>query len=122
TMSGLGGITDIQARVMRVTYLSKRWAHHTRSGGYDRLASAVGGAVISRRPVNSLLARAANRLWVTRTATHSYLMDYQFGDLLAELSVLGSALIRPPTLVHVLYGDEQLDLLLRYRRLLRCPL
>ncbi len=78
--------------------------------------------MISRRPVKSLPFRAANKLWVSRTATHSYLMDYQFGDLLAELSVLNAALIRPPSLVHVLYGDEQLDLLLRWRRLLRCPL
>jgi glycosyltransferase involved in cell wall biosynthesis len=81
-----------------------------------------GGDVISRRSVNSLLFRAANKIWVSRTPTHSYLVDYQFGDLLAELSVLRSALIQPPSLVHVLYGDEQLDLLLRHRRLLRCPL
>ena len=30
--------------------------------------------------------------------------------------------IRPPDALHVLYGDEQLDLLLRYRSALRCPL
>jgi glycosyltransferase involved in cell wall biosynthesis len=30
--------------------------------------------------------------------------------------------VQPPDLVHVLYGDEQLDLLIRRRKLLRCPL
>ncbi len=50
------------------------------------------------------------------------MLDYQFGDWLAELRLLARCLVNPPDVVHVLYGDEQLDLLLRWRRLLRCPL
>jgi glycosyltransferase involved in cell wall biosynthesis len=43
-------------------------------------------------------------------------------DRLAELHVLRRSWRRPPDVVHVLYGDEQLDLLLRRRQLLSCPL
>jgi glycosyltransferase involved in cell wall biosynthesis len=108
---------------MQVTCLVKRWEHHTPSGGYGQLATAVGANVVMRQRVTALPARAARKVWQRLTPTGSYLLDYQFGDFLAELKViLSSAVFSPPDVVHVLYGDEQLDQLLRLRRFLPCPL
>ena len=50
------------------------------------------------------------------------LVDYNERDWFAELNVLVKANINRSSMVHVLYGDEQLDTLLRWRRLLPCPL
>jgi hypothetical protein len=33
---------------MEVVYLTKRWSHHTASGGYDRLAGKTKATVIQR--------------------------------------------------------------------------
>jgi glycosyltransferase involved in cell wall biosynthesis len=107
---------------MRVTCLVKRWEHHTASGGYDRLASAVQAKIIKRQSVNGLGARMARKIWQRGNATDAYLLDYQFGDWLAELRAFGTAVLKPPDVLHVLYGDEQLDQLIRFRSLLRCPL
>jgi glycosyltransferase involved in cell wall biosynthesis len=107
---------------MRVTCLTKRWDHHTESGGYDRLAAAVGANVVKRQTVEGLGLKIARKLWLRRTNADAYLLDYQFGDFLAELKVLTGSLLAPPDILHVLYGDEQLDQLIKHRRLLRCPL
>ena len=107
---------------MHVACLVKRWHHHSASGGYDRLASAVGATVIKRNELSGITARAAKKLWWRLTNTSAYLLDYQFEDWLAEQRLLIRCLVNPPDVVHVLYGDEQLDLLLRRRQMLNCPL
>jgi glycosyltransferase involved in cell wall biosynthesis len=107
---------------MRVTALVKRWHHHTASGGYDRLAYAIGATVIKRKELSGIPSRVARKIWNVRTDTTAYLLDYRFEDWLAEQQLLVRCLVDPPDVVHVLYGDEQLDLLLRWRKLLRCPL
>ena len=123
--------TDSSVEVSRpsVEHLSvlcvvKRWEHHTSSGGYDRLAEAVGAEAIRRSTNRSILHRIERRLWrkFSRSKRKRYLLDYQYEDWLAELSVLRKSWLHPPDIVHVLYGDEQLDLLLRHRQLLSCPL
>ena len=107
---------------MRITCLVKRWDHHTASGGYDRLAEMVGAKIIQRIRSDGLSYQIAKKLWMGRNSSNRYLVDYQFGDWLAELKFLATASYRPPDVLHVLYGDEQLDLLLRWRRFLRCRL
>ena len=107
---------------MRITCLVKRWDHHTASGGYDRLASAIGAKEVRRSIKNGIASRVAKKIWYQGTKTRAYLLDYQFGDWLAEQRLLAGCLIDRTDVVHVLYGDEQLDLLLRWRKLLHCPL
>jgi glycosyltransferase involved in cell wall biosynthesis len=107
---------------MRVTYLVKRWKHHTASGGYDRLAQEVEGEIVQRREVRSVAARIARSLWRNLSRPKEHLIDYQFQDWLAEWRLVAKTYIESPDVVHVLYGDEQLDVLLHHRRLIRCPL
>jgi glycosyltransferase involved in cell wall biosynthesis len=107
---------------MQVTCLVKRWDHHTTSGGYDRLGMEVGAHVVKRRRMSGLIGRVGQMIIRDQSNTCAYLFDYQFGDWLAEMRVLAAGLSSPPDVVHVLYGDEQFDQLLRWRRFLRCPL
>jgi len=107
---------------MHIVCLAKRWQHHTASGGYDRLAQEVGATVVQRSRQSGLMHRVLRRLWNTRSGSNLHLLDYRYEDLLAESRVLVRSLLRRPDAVHVLYADEQLDLLLRWRRLLPCPL
>jgi glycosyltransferase involved in cell wall biosynthesis len=107
---------------MHVTCLVKRWDHHTESGGYDRLAAAVDATVIKRHRLTGDKGRIAKKLWDGVAGTKDYLLDYRPEDRLAELRLLTTSFFDPPDVAHVLYGDEQLDFLLRWRRFLRCPL
>lgn len=107
---------------MRVTCLVKRWNHHTPSGGYDQLARALGATIIERQRISSPISRMGRMLWQRTSTADQYLLDYQFGDFLAEYKLVGSSLLTPPDVVHVLYGDEQLNVLLRLRRYVRSPL
>jgi glycosyltransferase involved in cell wall biosynthesis len=107
---------------MHVECLTKRWRHHTASGGYDRLAREIGATVVQRIGGSGLLSRGWRRLWHMMSGNNSYLLDYGFEDLVAELRLLARSRLRKPNVVHALYGDDQLDLLLRARSLLPCPL
>lgn len=107
---------------MRATCVVKRWSHHTTSGGYDRLAEALGARIIERKQVSGIAGRLARRIWWRHTSTREYLIDYQFGDLLAEFQAIFHGLANPPDVLHVLYGDEQLHELLTWKSLVRCPL
>jgi glycosyltransferase involved in cell wall biosynthesis len=107
---------------MNVVCLTKRWQHHTASGGYDRLAREVRATVVQRTERTELLYRVVRKLWYMRSRRHLYMLDYRYEDLLAEQRLLAGSRLQRPDVVHVLYGDEQLDLLLRARGLLPCPL
>lgn len=107
---------------LRVVCIAKRWKHHTASGGYDQLARAVGAEVIRRPTERSIPRRVVARLWRELSHPKSYLVDYWYEDWLAEKRVLRDSQRCSPDIVHVLYGDEQLDLLLRERKRLPCPL
>jgi glycosyltransferase involved in cell wall biosynthesis len=107
---------------MRITCLVKRWQHHTSSGGYDHLASALGATIVKRHQLSRDMSRVSRKIWNILSNNTDYMEYYQFEDWFAEQQLLLRCLVAPPDLVHVLYADEQLDLLLRWRRLLRCPL
>jgi glycosyltransferase involved in cell wall biosynthesis len=107
---------------MKIIYLVKRYHHHTASGGYDRLAQAMGGTVVGRTGRGGLGNRVVRRLWRKWSRPRHYLLDYKDEDWLAECKLLVRANIKRPDIVHILYGDDQLDTLLRWRRLLPCPL
>jgi glycosyltransferase involved in cell wall biosynthesis len=107
--------------VTRVTCVAKRYGHHTESGGYDRLAAAVGADVIVGKQIPGLLGKVSNKAWWYLTPRKNHFSDYQVGDWLAEVQALTVGFIKPPDVLHVLYSSS-LDLLIKWRNLLRCPL
>jgi glycosyltransferase involved in cell wall biosynthesis len=108
-------------QTIRVTCIVKRVRHHTDSGGYDRLASEVSANLIVRKHSARLFSRVMYRIWRRLTPTKDYFRDYQIGDWLNELQALAVGFFTPPDVLHVLY-NSQIDLLLKWRRLLRCRL
>lgn len=108
---------------MHPVFLVKRWEHHSPAGGYDQLAAAFPDATCVRRAaVTSRAAKAGRRVWSPSLNALHFLIDYQYGDFLAECRVLKTCATGKVDVVHALYGDEQLELLLRRRRFLRAGL
>jgi glycosyltransferase involved in cell wall biosynthesis len=107
---------------MHAVCLTKRFHHHTASGGYDRLAREIGATVVQPTEESGLLHRILRRLWNMRSRNNSYPIDYCYEDFLAERRLLAGSRLQKPDVVHVLYAELQLDLLLRSRSLLPCPL
>jgi glycosyltransferase involved in cell wall biosynthesis len=106
----------------RVVCMLRKWRHHTPSGGYDLLAPAVGATEIWRSMPAGLASRVARRIWKICDHGRIYPRYYDFEDWLTELRVLTTCAFNVPDVVHVLYGEQHLDLLLTMRRVLRCPL
>jgi glycosyltransferase involved in cell wall biosynthesis len=108
---------------VRVLALTRRWLHHTKNGGYDHLARVVGAEVVTRFERSQLFWHGFPRwCWRICKRTQRYSHGYKYEDWLAERSLLAKARRRSPDLVHVLYGDRGLELLLRHRSRLPCPL
>jgi len=105
-----------------IVCLVRRWAHHTDSGGYDRLAREVGAKIVARRTGQSWVRRLEEFLWWRFPRNRGYLFGYEYVDWFAEASIIVRSWFQRIDAVHVLYGENQLDLLLRRRRLLRAPL
>ena len=106
---------------MRVICIVKRFRHHTESGGYDRLASAVGASLIVRKHSARVFSKVLYRIWHRLTPAKDHFRDYQIEDWLNELQALAIGFFAPPDVLHVLY-NSQIHLLLKWRRLLRCRL
>ncbi len=107
---------------LRIVCLTKRWKHHTPSGGYDRLAEALGATEIKRQEISSLPGRVVEKAWHYRFGDKPYLYNYLYEDRLAEGRAFWACWRGRAQILHVIYGDEQLDLLLRRARVLPCPL
>lgn len=99
-------------KIPQILSISKRWHHHTASGGFDMLAQFLGGCRIDRhsfKNYNKLRRRTIDRYW----KSPEYMLDYQYSDYLAERSAFCKAKKETFDIIHYLYGDDQLDLLLK---------
>lgn len=119
-----GKLSDARAiDDFRVMTLTRRWSHQTKSGGYDRLALAVGAEEVRRfERLRIFWHRIARGCWRICKRSQRYSRAFKYEDWLAERSLLAKARRHPPELVHVLYGDCGLEWLLPRRSLLPCPL
>jgi hypothetical protein len=107
---------------MKILCMTKRWAHHTDSGGYDRLARESGAIEVRRPRCRGLAMRSLRSAWRGLHRENHYLLDYRFEDAVAEVKTFAKAWLVRPNLIHALYGDEHLNLLLSVRSCLPCPL
>jgi len=107
---------------MTVIVLEKRWAHHTKSGGYDHLARFLNAHQVQRAHLrwlpSKIVAKAWEYLYHDEVRLVDLLVDYRFEDRVAEEKAFWLALAKRARIVHVLYGDEQLNVLLRRASLL----
>jgi glycosyltransferase involved in cell wall biosynthesis len=97
--------------------LSKRWEHHTKSGGYDRLADELQGSskVIQTRKSNRLPSLLKKRIFQKIVPSSKNVNHYLLEDFLSELRVFKHIRNSGCSIVHALYGEDQLNLLLSNR-------
>lgn len=109
---------------LNVITLSKRWTHHTKSGGYDRLENEVSSIHI--KPGNNLYnpfpEKIRKGIWKKIVPSSRNVNGYDFRDFLAELKTFYNAKRVNADVVHSLYGDDQLNMLLKFRHKLNCAL
>ena len=77
------------------------------------MAGALNGIEVHRPVLTSIPARIAEKGWNFFFGNKPYLYKYGFEDRLAEERAFWTAVCHRAQILHVLYGDEQLDLLLR---------
>jgi glycosyltransferase involved in cell wall biosynthesis len=97
---------------MRLITAEKRWDHMAAASGYDRLADYLGGQQIRRQRLTSTPGLIISKAWEFLFGQRPHLLDYRFGDRIAEERIFWAALTQRADIIHILYGDEQLDLLL----------
>jgi len=106
-----------------VYILTKRYSHHSLSSGFDRLADYIDCTRMEQKSLG-LLAKLAkktiHRYWQKDPDLIEYF--YQYADFISEQRALLYSWQNKHRICHVLYGDEQLDLLLKKRHLLRTKL
>ena len=105
---------------MTIIILEKRWTHHTEGGGYDQLGKFLGAHRVQRPHTCSLPGKVAGKVWehFFSDKVSVNLLDYRFNDRIAEEKAFWLAMATRARIVHVLYGDEQLNILLRRASLL----
>jgi glycosyltransferase involved in cell wall biosynthesis len=103
----------MENRPPRVLCIAKRFTHHTASGGYDQLALHLGATALHRSEFTNPAARLAEKVWNYLHGHRVVHPHYRFEDRLIEERVFWAALCRRFDIIHALYGDEQIDLLLR---------
>lgn len=109
---------------LKTIMLVKRWGHHTKSGGYSRLRTEIPHSkIIQPRAYSNYFLKKNGRRIINRvlpSARHINL--YNIGDLIAELNVFYEASRRQYSLIHSLYAEDQLNILLTYKKRLRTAL
>lgn len=107
---------------MKIAYLTKRWDHHTQSGGYDQLSISTAGKNFSRSGKGSIINRTLRYIWRKVSTPNKNLVGYNSEDWLAECKLAIYSIIKKPEIIHVLYGDEQLDLTLDIKKITKSKL
>ena len=112
---------------METNCITRNFKMQTPSGGYDQLAKFLGAEVIGRPTINSLPGRVVEKAWHFAQGNRPHLFShlghgYRFEDRVCEERAFWRAFVRRPNIVHALYGDWAMDILLRRTRFLRSQL
>ena len=107
-----------------IIILSKRWKHHTSSGGYDKLIDDLNSINISPSVSEKYLFSLSVRKRVLKKIIPSvqYLNGYNLNDMAAEFSCFRTARKTDKSVLHALYGEDQLLFLLKFRKHLKSAL
>jgi len=103
----------------------KRWGHHTPSGGYDRLADYTDSGIVKTKEIPFLKASErgfAKRLLKWAVPGSNFSNHYHVKHALAESKLRRQVKRDAVDLVHALYAEDQLNLLLSGRNKLNAAL
>lgn len=102
--------------------LTKRWEHHTHSGGYDRVADYLDGEKIVSRSSDIKNNSLSHRLWNYLVPSSRSVNHYHPSDFYAEMKIFKKSFMQGFDVIHALYGEDQLNFLLRFKERLRSKL
>jgi len=104
--------------------LAKRWAHHTPSGGYDKICKELDfPSVFVHKKMYAEYYNTIRRRFKRHLLPSSrFVNSYGLQDLLGEMNVFYKARKFGYSLVHSIYAEDQLNLLLDYRNKLPAAL
>lgn len=115
--------TELISKDLQPLFIIKRWSHHTKSGGYDRLCDDIPStSVYVQKNKNIPLRSIRNRLRGKFLPSTKYSNTYRAKDVLAELNVFYKSLHKTTSIVHAIYAEDQLNYLLTYRNRLQAAL
>lgn len=109
---------------MQIITLSKRWKHHSVSAGYDRLLNNIDSVDISpvRRKHYFIQKKYRKYFWNKIYQKSRLLNHYGLSDFITEARVLLRSKLKSTDVVHALYAEDQLNLLLQHREKLSSAL
>jgi glycosyltransferase involved in cell wall biosynthesis len=103
--------------------IKKRWRHHTASGGYDQLCDFIEGkTVLVKKERNYPFKEVREGVRKRLFPSTAYANHYRRADFMAELKTLALQRRYQQPLVHAIYAEDQLNLLLKYRNWLNAAL
>jgi len=109
---------------LQIVTLSKRWNHHTKSGGYDRLKEEIDS--INIHPIqkkNYFFSEDIRRKVLRRIMPSVQNANrYSLKDLAAEIRAIITIKKCNADVLHALYGEDQLNILLKYRNRVHCAM
>jgi glycosyltransferase involved in cell wall biosynthesis len=104
--------------------LAKRWAHHTPSGGYDRICRELGfpSVFVHKKKYVKYYNTIRRRFKRHLIPSSHFVNTYGFADLMGEMNVFYKTRKFGFSLVHSIYAEDQLHLLLDHRKKLPAAL
>lgn len=97
----------------QVKFLAKRWGHHSQHSGYHQLVRYLGEPLVRPEAGNVVRTKMPGRLavWLAR---RSNVRHYTRKEVFHEWAAFRDMVFqRPPTIYHILYGDDSFRYLRR---------
>lgn len=102
--------------------LTKRWNHHTRSGGYDKLADYLPGDKIITGKSKTRRTSFAFKIWKKLVPSSNNVNHYLPADFISEIKGISKVYLNRFNIAHALYAEDQLNFLLKFRKYFNCML
>lgn len=102
--------------------LTKRWYHHTPSGGYDKLADYLPGEKVMTGKNFLQNSSFLLKLWNYLIPSSRSVNHYTPKDLYSEIKAYSKIVRGGVDIIHALYAEDQLNFLLKLRKKLDCKL
>ncbi|WP_234571732.1 glycosyltransferase family 4 protein [Rhodohalobacter sp. 614A] len=102
--------------------LTKKWGHHTKSGGYDKITDYLSGEKVVTGKSKIQRFSLSHKSWKYLVPSSRFVNHYEPVDFFSELKILRKTFRSDFDIIHVLYAEDQLNFLLKFRKYLDCSL
>lgn len=108
---------------LKTLFITKKWSHHTHSGGYHQLCNYSSGEFVNVEENDRIpFKRIRNKIRRKLIPSSFYTNMYGMKDMIAEWKVFRRSRETNTSVVHAIYAEDQLNFLLSYRQYLKAAL